>query len=61
MNDREYRIRRLSAGCGYVVIVLHGLLDAETLPKVYAKQSEARDAAKEHAKRYGFKPLIICE
>lgn len=61
MNEREYRIRKLSDGSGYIVLVLKGLHDVETLSKAYAKQSEARDAAKEHAKRYGFKPLIICE
>lgn len=61
MNDREYRIRKLSDGSGYIVLVLKGLHDVETLPKVYAKQREAREAIKEHASHASARPLIICE
>lgn len=61
MIDREYRIRKLSDGSGYIVLVLKGLHDVETLPRVYAKQREARDAVKAHASHAGVRPLIICE
>lgn len=61
MNEKEYRIRRLSDRSGYVVLIVRGLLDVETLPKVYGKQGEAREAVKAHAILHGVRPLIICE
>ena len=61
MLDREYRIRRLSNRSGYVVIIVRGLLDVETLPQVYDKQRDAREAVKAHAANSSIRPLIICE
>lgn len=61
MIEREYRIRRLSDRSGYVVVILRGLHDVETLPKVYGKQREARDAVKAHASANNIRPLIIVE
>lgn len=70
MIEREYRIRKLSDGSGYVVIIMCGLHDVETLPQVFAKQREAREAimvvhrgrGADHSQPFrGKKPLIICE
>lgn len=66
MNEREYRIRRLSDRSGWIVIVCRGAFmeDINALSRIFSTQKEARIAINiiHHAKpSHGKKPIIIVE
>ena len=59
MESKQYRIMRMLRSVPmYKLIVTHGLLDTELIG-YYAKQADARAAAKRHAERTGCKPIIL--
>lgn len=59
-NARQYRISPIYQGMvrKWRLQVTYGLLDTADIG-VYAKQAEAREKAKAHAKRNGWKPIIL--